>query len=111
MIDGPGRPSLYDPPRLPSIEWANRYTGVMGDRDILPHLIGRHRDQRIRVGSFDDEDPSTWTTSSRRGVSLRIPPHALTGSTITLDAYRRWETETTTTRKAAPDDRHPPRPR
>lgn len=99
MIDGPGRPSSYDPPRLPSIEWANRHAGVMGDRDILPHLVGRHRDQRIRVGSSDDDGASTWSTVSRRGVSLRIPPHALTGTTITLDAYRRWETHLAATTK------------
>ena len=97
MIDGPGRPSSYDPPRLPSIAWENRYAGVMGDRDILPHLIGRDRDARTRVGSYDEDEASTWTTVSRRGVSLRIPPHALTGTTITLDDYRRWETQQSNT--------------
>lgn len=98
MIDGPGRPSSYDPPRLPSIAWEHRYAGVMGDRDILPHAFGRDSDQRIRITSDDDDHPSTWTTTSRRGVSLRIPPHALTGTTITLDAYRRWDNDTATTK-------------
>lgn len=99
MIDGPGRPSSYDPPRVPSIEWDNRYAGVMGDRDVLPHLIERDRDARTRVGSFDDDEASTWTTASRRGVSLRIPPHALIGTTITLDAYRAWDAVQSTTTK------------
>lgn len=98
MIDGPGRPSSYDPPRLPSTAWIYRYGDLMSDRDILPHAFGRESDQRIRIRSTDVDDPTTWSTTSRRGVMLRIPPHALTGTTITLDAYRRWDNRQTTTK-------------
>lgn len=100
-MTGPGRPSSYDPPRWTPHPWIRRCGPLMSDPEVLAHAFGRHLDQRIAVSV--DGDLIAWTTASKQGVSLTIPPHALTGQTITRDAYLRWEARTA----PSPDPQEP----
>ena len=68
---------------------------------ILDDVLSRDADRRCRTADDGDDSVPGWTTATRQGVTLRIPPAVNAGATITLGAYRRWETEQTTTMKGS----------
>lgn len=62
----------------------------MIDLALVAAAASRGADARAEIPDDEIDAAETWTTTSRAGVRLRIPPACEHGATLTIEEFRIW---------------------